>query len=145
MTRTFALRLPLALAALLLSACGDETGPLMRPGENCMTCHTGGGQAPDQRWTIAGTVYTTATDGSGMGVSGVNIIVTDANSKQVTLTSNAVGNFYSKELVSFPLSTELRRGANVQKMAMKVSTGACASCHNQPSSGGAPGRLFIAP
>lgn len=135
-----------AFSGLLLSACGgSDEGPLMKPGENCMTCHVAGGQAREEVWTVAGTAYTTATDTALMGVSGISVVITDANNKQITLTSNAAGNFYTKDAVTFPISAELRRGAKVQKMSMKVSTGACASCHNQPSSGGAPGRLFVAP
>ena len=48
----------LALIAVFASACGDE-GPLMRPGENCLSCHNRGGTS----FTVAGTVFPSATAG----------------------------------------------------------------------------------
>ena len=56
------------LASALLLACGSNeeardrtaTGPLMRSGENCLSCHRAGGQAARRPWTAAGTVYASA-------------------------------------------------------------------------------------
>lgn len=139
----FSMVLPIALCGALVAGCGEEEGsPLMNPGDNCMTCHNGS-KAP--KWTVAGTVYSSPTDTALMGVSGVTVIITDATGKKETLTSNAAGNFYTKAALTFPISAELQRGTKSEMMGMKVSTGACASCHNQPAAGGAPGRLYIAP
>ena len=83
------MRLALGALALLtvLLACGghdEEGGPLMSPGQNCLACHG---------FTAAGTVYGSATAGSGSGLAGVTVELTDANQAVVTLTSNAAGNF----------------------------------------------------
>jgi len=73
-------------ATVLLSACGgeDSNGPTMRPGEDCLGCHTGG-ETP--AFVAAGTVARAA------GVSGLTVTVTVDGTPRST-TTNSVGNFY---------------------------------------------------
>lgn len=129
------------LGTLLVPACNEDEGPLMAPGDNCMTCHNGS-KAP--KWTVAGTVYSSPTDSALMGVDGVQVVITDAAGKKLTLTTNAAGNFYSRDSVTFPISAEVTRNGKTQKMSQTVPTGACSSCHNQPAISNAPGRLYNA-
>ena len=128
------------LMPLALAAC-DSNGPEMRPGENCMTCHSSGGSA--RTWTVAGTVFSKPDDSTSAGVPGVDVVITGSDSQTLTLTTNAAGNFYTSRSVAFPISAELHRGTKVVKMALTVGTGACSSCHDQPPTSGAPGRDYI--
>ena len=63
------------LVLLALCACIPDNGPLMRPGEDCLFCHSStGGATP---WIAAGTVFRQA-DG-GQGFEGARVRLTDAN------------------------------------------------------------------
>lgn len=91
------------------------TGPLMRPGENCLSCHS---------FSLAGTVY----DGSGAAAANVSVSVTDANGAKLSLTSNAAGNFYATQSVAFPAQVWLQKGA--LGGGMNAPAGSCNACHN---------------
>jgi len=125
---------------LVWAACYD-TGPLMRPGENCMGCHTGG-RAP--RFQIAGTVFECGEAGSHDGVAGVDVVVrSPAGEEVLRLTTNEAGNFYSRESLPEGFRVSLERGDTVRSMGSTPPRGACNSCHRLPPENGAPGRLFI--
>jgi len=112
----------LALAACLglaLSACGGDdgaTGPTMRPGEDCLNCHSG--------FTAAGTFFTSTS--SSAGVSGVVLTLTDG-SHTVQVTTNSVGNFYTSQAINFP-NTATVSGGPVHAHSSGQS-GHCNSCH----------------
>lgn len=137
------------------TCAAGQGSPTMLPGANCMSCHspgnlddltasTGGAQArqsqaagfwsPTARtplenlfFTVAGTAF---TDLEGTGpLSGATITVIDSTGKTVTLTTNAVGNFYTAVAVTPPLTAEISYNGNSRKMAHQVDTGACNSCH----------------
>lgn len=136
---------------LFLAACGkigdddDDGNEFMRPGENCLSCHGSGGKAAkDAQFTLAGTIFSSATAGTDQGLDGVKIDITDSAGKSVSLTSNRVGNFFTSQAVTFPLkSVKVSKNGKEASMGSQVSSGGCASCHSQPSSGGAPGRLYL--
>jgi hypothetical protein len=90
------------------------TGPLMRPGENCLSCHT---------FSLAGTVF----DASGAAAANVSVSVTDAGGAKLTLTSNAAGNFYATQPVAFPATVWLQKGA--LGGGMTAPAGSCNACH----------------
>lgn len=129
----------LLLATFLIWSCGTEPGPLMNPGDDCLSCH-GGGEGGG--FSIAGTAYADPHANADAGVDGVKIWVTDATGKVTTLTSNAAGNFYTSQHVQPPLSVEVERSGQTIAMSRTVSTGACNACHNVPGADGAPGRLY---
>jgi hypothetical protein len=137
--------LGLLAGCCLLGAC--QTGPLMTPGEDCNGCHRKGGNA--RAFTVSGTVfshadvYAPSNAVDSTGVAGVEVRVTDADGKQLSLQTNAAGNFYTAEPVRLPLITEIQRGAAIRHMSSSVTSGGCSSCHTEPPSGGAPGRVFI--
>ncbi len=116
-----------ALAALLLAgaACIPENGPLMAPGQDCLSCHDGD-EAPG--WTVAGTF-----PGRGRSVT-----IADANGKTFTLRTNQVGNFYTAEPLAFPL----RVGVDGEAMPGPVTYGGCNLCHANGGKGEAPGALM---
>lgn len=145
--------LPDPVAAQALAGCEApasralEPSPTMLPGSACLNCHQQDGQAgdPGLRWTIAGTVFSSPTAGcSTEGVSGaiVEILRMDGT-LQMTLRTNSVGNFYSGRPITFPLRARVKLGTTVKEMMSLQATGGCASCHSNPASGGAPGRLYL--
>lgn len=160
--------LPLGLALTLAAGCGKESvdpaaaqslagcespsgqalaaGPLMLPGNACLNCHKQGGQASegDVRWSVAGTVFGSATAACSTGLSGVTVeILRQDGSVQLTLTTNETGNFYASSAVTLPLRARVKKGTMVREMAGIQQSGNCASCHSNPGTGGAPGRIFL--
>ncbi len=132
---------PPALAAMMvaaafggvISACssGDE-GPTMKPGENCLTHHS---------FSAAGTVFKSVSSGTGDGLAGATVLITDSQGRKVSLTTNSAGNFYTEDALSFPAEVTVTSGANVQTMPA-APNGGCNSCHGQPPSNNAPGRVY---
>ncbi len=100
----------------------------MKPGEACLKCHGPGGEAEDEPFSFAGTVF---RDGSGAdGSEGVSISVTDANNKTVTVTSNAVGNFFSEDALAKPLTVTMTKGSKSSTMSTGAASGDCNDCHS---------------
>lgn len=133
--------LALLASGWLLGGC--DTGPLMTPGQDCLTCHSESGGAGT--FTVAGTVYDRFDARADHGLAGAEVVITDANGKQLSLATNAAGNFYSDERLTFPIAAEVRRGDSVRRMGVRPQNGACSSCHNRPPTGGAEGRVFVGP
>lgn len=121
---------------------GEQTGPHMRPGQNCLRCHVAGGQAAGKPFSVGGTVFPRPDAGLCDGVVGVTVRVTDAKGKRVELTSNDVGNFWSAEPLEPPLSMEAERDGRKKTMPVTAPTGGCALCHSFPDAvGGTRGRI----
>lgn len=130
------------LAALAGIAACESTGPLMKPGDNCISCHDGGGTAP--RWRLAGTVYECGTAGKGEGVAGVEVVVTDADGVEaLRLVSNEAGNFYTGRGLPDGYRVRLERAGTVREMIAAPPVGACNSCHRVPAKNGTTGRLYV--
>jgi hypothetical protein len=152
-----ALSRALFAACSILTACGGEDvpaplaeasyaapGPLMQAGENCMSCHITGGTAASKPWTAAGTVYRTASADFREGVEGATIVLVDAAAKEVRLTSNAVGNFYTAEPLAFPYTARVEFDGRTATMPIMLdSFGACAGCHSRIGRAGALGRIRV--
>lgn len=137
-----ALTLGLATASTgVLAGCGEEEegSPTMRPGEACLSCHRSGGKADEERFTAAGTVYGDANGSAPL--AGATISITDANQRQVTLTSNTAGNFYTKSTLTPPLTIVVSDGTQDATMLSGASSGDCNGCH--APSGSAAARVFV--
>lgn len=147
---------PLALLSVLLaSACsgadenepfGFATGPLMKPGDNCLRCHrterTEYPSAPP--WTAAGTVFPGPDSPTSDGMSGVQVILSDAEGNAVvTLTTNAAGNFYTSQALPEGFRVALEYEGERIAMPCAPPLGNCGACHNMPAIGGTKGRVFI--
>jgi len=115
------------LVLLALCACIPDNGPLMRPGEDCLFCHSStGGATP---WIAAGTVFRQA-DG-GQGFEGARVRLTDANGFSVALRTNEAGNFYTREALRFPLTACIdANGATVCQQS-PLTAGSCNTCHGE--------------
>jgi hypothetical protein len=146
----------ITLTVLLLIACGkppcdvsgsfslepgEKTGPLMRPGANCLRCHVASGEASRKPFSFGGTVFPKADSEVCDGVAGVTIRATDSTGKVVEAVSNEVGNFWSAEPLTPPLSLEARKDGRVQTMPGTTPTGGCALCHSWPDAVSALGRI----
>ncbi len=118
------------LVALGLLACVPADGPMMRPGSDCLACHSAGGSATP--WTVAGTVYA-----AGAAVAGANVRITDSAGSTFGLRTNRAGNFYTAESVAFPLRVCVERGGAADCMESVVSQGSCNTCHG-PGGAAAP-------
>ncbi len=155
------------LAGLLLGACGEggeggnepdrtppakctsgaswkgEEGPLMQPGGDCIGCHASG-EGP--KYDIAGTVMGALDDDLNCnGPSGVQVEITDANNQVITLTTNAAGNFFHEangSTLAFPIKAKVIKDGKENAMSAAQATGACNSCHGNPPTAGAPGRIL---
>lgn len=130
MTTPRLLRL-LAAALVAAAGCTPDEGPSMRPGSDCLECHGGADAEEDgPPWTIAGTVYASEA-GTGDGVRGAAIHVTDATGRTVTLHSQAVGNFYLADGLTFPLRVSVERNGQTHEMPdpVRAGEGSCNGCH----------------
>jgi hypothetical protein len=94
------------------------TGPLMLPGQDCITCHDG---SAAKRFTVAGTWLP----------QGATVVLTDANGTTITLTTNQVGNFYTDAALAFPLTVRV----NAETMPAAVTYGGCNRCHGSGGGG----------
>jgi hypothetical protein len=116
----------LALAALLVAAAGciPEEGPMMEPGSDCMECHDGGDA---RRWTLAGTMNETESE----------LLIVDAAGKTFTRHTNRVGNVWTSEPVTFPITVSIN-GQVMQQKVQASSRGSCnlAGCHAGAGGGG---------
>jgi hypothetical protein len=145
--------------AAVLSACGSSSGddappencstaresdvdegPTMRPGGDCIGCHASEGEGPS--FTIAGTLMGALNDDTNCdGISGAQVVITDANGTEHVLVTNSAGNFFTEKAVAFPYSAKIVVDGTERAMAAKQSSGACNSCHTAHGANGAPGRI----
>jgi hypothetical protein len=135
---------------LLVAACGspeetgEVTGPLMRPGQDCLSCHSDGAGRGAPTWSAAGTVYAAADAKAEAGLPRVDVLLTTAEGSLIEkLVTNAAGNFYTRT----PLPAGFRVGLQYQgemiDMPCAPPAGLCNACHNVPSIGAAPGRIYV--
>jgi hypothetical protein len=135
-------RLALILAAVAGSGCQDIAGfdgsPTMKPGQDCMACHSAGGQASGLQWTVAGTVFPTPSSPANEGLPNSEILIVDSASppKAITLRSNASGNFYTAESFTGPVKVAIQFAGQRYQMQESPPTGSCNLCHNLDPSGG---------
>lgn len=138
----------LAGVASLAVVAARREGPdaLRNQGEDCVSCHRPGGKAPRTLFTVSGTVFRAATgEPRETGAAGVALVLTDAAGHRLELTSNAGGNFHSREEVLFPVQVTLRSpqgGAARQGPPDRCLHGNCNQCHASDRPGAAAcGRL----
>jgi hypothetical protein len=124
------------------SVCTSKTmwngasGPNMEPGASCNSCH-------NHAFTIFGTVYPTAHEPNLCnGANGIKVVITGADGKTQTLTTNTAGNFYSQTAVAKPFSAQVTSGNGTRMMMATQQSGDCNSCHTQNGANSAPGRIM---
>jgi len=119
-------------------------GSTMEPGGTCISCHTQYGQ---RKFTIAGTVYPTAHETDRcVGTASIQVVITDANGKVFTTTSNSVGNFslQPSQMLGFkaPYTAKVVQGSNERAMVAAQTDGDCNGCHTEAGTNSAPGRIM---
>jgi hypothetical protein len=135
----------LAALGLAVACAAPDDGPLMEPGNDCMHCHTAkNSPEPDAPvWKVAGTLYPAPGAVAEDGLAGADVIIIDANQKQVTLRTTLAGNFYSAEDFQFPISVEIRKNGKSAKMKDSPPVGTCNACHAAEPKNNAPGRIYL--
>jgi len=152
--------LRLALLGPLLGGCGDPVrdsavdrlgpevsgvpkGPLHRPGQPCLLCHSdAGGEEP---FSLAGTVYIDAP--SATVIDGVEVHIVDSAGKKFSTVTNCAGNFIARPSdysPDFPCWVSLRSGNVLREMDSPIyREGSCAACHSDPRNPASAGHVFL--
>lgn len=148
-----ACRLLGASSLVIATACGSEpdhypgfeTGPLMRPGDDCSRCHSAGSAYPKApHWSVAGTVYATPSAAATDGLEGVRVaILGEGGSTLETLSTNAVGNFYTATAFEPGFRVAIEYQGERVEMPCAPPAGNCGACHSQPPIGGPLGRIAV--
>lgn len=109
-----------------------ETGPLHRPGQPCLACHSKYvGATP---FAVGGTVFQIDADGNLAPAAGVQVQVRDSAGDFRNSCTNAAGNFYVEKdkwkEVAFPLTVK----AGSKRMRSLIGRdGSCGTCHRLPT------------
>jgi hypothetical protein len=132
-----------------------RNGPNHRAGFACTVCH---GVSASPGFPLAGTIY--ADPAGKNGVAGATITVRDAKGREVTATSNQVGNFFfvlgqgtgrgnnqgESQLTTalvYPLSVRVGAGGQEQRMRGLIwREQSCAACHHGQASANSDGVVF---
>ena len=99
------------------------------PGLDCMAgnCHgpTGSGVAP--RWSIAGTLYDGAINPAPVKYATISIV--DAAGTKLEIVTSQNGNFYSGQILKWPITVFASKCPAIQVMTAPVQDGSCNACH----------------
>lgn len=101
-----------------------ETGPDMRPGEDCLRCHSPpavGDFDPAPHFSAAGTIASTEP---------VTVTIVDANGVTVELAPTPSGNFFTAEGLTPPFGATVTNGTTAFTKLAPVDSGACNGCHD---------------
>jgi hypothetical protein len=117
----------------------------MRPGWNCLAsgCHFPDKLPIPPDWGAGGTVFPRHDSGAHEGIAGVVVTLRDAVGREIRLTTNAAGNFFTPEALEGPIDVTLQRDGASVKMPMPAPAGSCNFCHAQPPiEDGPAGRIY---
>lgn len=117
----------------------DDDDGSHNAGMNCLNtgCHAGG----EHHFFVGGTIYSNSS--GTVARVGAQVTVIGANKQRTVLTSDRLGNFYSKTSVQAPLTMSVSYLGRDVKMPANALHGGCNdnSCHVVGK--GKPGRVFI--
>jgi hypothetical protein len=124
-------------------APGVPKGPLHRPGQPCVLCHSDQGNAPT--FLVAGTVYVSAD--SRTPIDGVQVKLIDSLQHQFVATTNCAGNFFVRPQdfsSDAPIWVTMQRDAVFRAMNTAIyRDGSCAGCHADPVSVSSAGHVYL--
>jgi hypothetical protein len=135
---------------LASGACGtaeqqaEITGPLMRPGQDCLSCHSADSGRGAPVWSAAGTVYARPDAEADEGIAGADVLLSHPDGSLIAkLTTNSVGNFYTP--LPLPVGFRVAIEHEGQRIEMPCSppAGLCNFCHGDPPTGRAAGRIHV--
>ncbi|MBI4954664.1 MAG: carboxypeptidase regulatory-like domain-containing protein [Myxococcales bacterium] len=112
-------------------------GDRMLPGTDCLACHAPGETAQGSPFTVAGTVFRSAS--CPEPVAGATVHVEDANGTARALVTNEVGNFFTADALVATFTVSVEVDGVVEPMVSGAPSGACGSCHQGD---GAPGWVW---
>jgi len=100
-------------------------------GQNCMNCHVQGGEG-EYLFSIAGTVYDSSLVNTYPNAT-VKLFTGSNGTGELkyTIQVDALGNFYSTELINFEngLYASLEGSLQTKNMLTVLNSGQCNSCH----------------
>lgn len=130
--------------------------PNMLPGRACIDCHSKKANDADKTFWVAGTVFPTGRENNSCkgtpGSSGVRVEITDKNGKVYTLTPTSAGNFALGKVTAkfpgtasfaYPYTAVVKDANGTRVMSAAQTSGDCNSCHAEPPTQGAPGRIVV--
>jgi hypothetical protein len=101
------------------------------PGEDCLSCHHQGGMEGAPPFTFAGTLFDSS--GGTAPIAGGTFHLIDALGTDIPVISETNGNFYSLELLTFPVLAFRSMCPDVVRMQAPIheAEGSCnqAGCH----------------
>ncbi len=116
----------------------------MRPGEDCLSCHSEGSGRSAPIWSAGGTVYARADAAANEGVSGVRVMLSSSDGELIeTLTTNSAGNFYTATPLPPAFQVALEYQGEQIAMPCPPPAGLCNACHSDQPIGQAPGRIYV--
>ena len=118
-------------------------GPLHRPGQSCIVCHSSGHEDPV--FSVAGTVCRDIM--TSLPLPDVEVLLVDSQARTFTAHTNCVGNFYVSPGEFTPVSplwVSLRIGDEKIEMESPIHREwSCAGCHTDPPAPASAGRVFM--
>ncbi len=124
-------------------AAGVPPGPLHRPGQPCVLCHSEAGDAPP--FSMAGTVYVDAD--SLTPIDDVTVTFIDVFGQTFSTTTNCAGSFFlrpSDYSWEGPIWVSLQRDEVLREMETPIfRDGSCTGCHDDPVGPASAGHVFL--
>lgn len=119
---------------------GNRGSSSMRPGVACIQCHDSD-EGP--HYSVAGTVYPTAHEPDDCyGVTGTQVIITDATGTDFPINVRSAGNFYLSGAIRMPYTARVVSGSKTRVMVGAQTNGDCNVCHSEQGTQKAPGRVM---
>jgi hypothetical protein len=133
-----------AIKALGPEQANVPPGPMHRPGQPCLVCHSDeGGEAGP--FSVAGTVYLDVM--SNKPVDNVAVTIIDSKANSFTALTNCAGNFFVKPnqfAPAYPYWIEMTAGKVFRSMdTPSFREGSCAACHSDPKSTSSTGHVYL--
>lgn len=77
----------------------------------------------------------------GTGEPPIEVELTDADGRVVTMRANSVGNFYHRLAITPPYTARVLRGGAARVMRTPQRSADCNECHSERGRNQAPGRI----
>jgi hypothetical protein len=132
-----------AIEALGPEAAGVRPGPLHRPGQPCVLCHSEEGNA--EPFLLAGTVYINAD--LLTPIDDVRVDFIDSSGRAFSTVTNCAGSFIVRPQeysAAGPVWVSLQRDEVLREMETPIyRDGSCAGCHTDPLGPASAGHVFL--
>jgi len=134
----------------LRESLGDEDpnvprGPLHRPGQPCLVCHSSAVGA-EPLFSVAGTIFQVSD--STKPARDVIVQIVDSHGRKHSVATNCAGNFFIQQQdfqPAWPIKPQLSYG-NLPLLKHNTAIfreGSCAGCHTDPVTATSPGHVYI--